>query len=305
MNPRQVYEMLMLFKETDADTCASCAKKVGAKDDEGTPGPKDNAIGYMLPCFQLICTDCIKDIRPVIDQRTDNGRFSCPFCEQYVRGAIFELNRSAIEAAEDAKALTRDNPRASKVMARYGGPHTKTKALVAALQEHKQESKHLTEKGEPPIKSVVFSGWTTHLDLIGIALLDAGLSFVRLDGQMSRSKRNAALDAFRDEPDTTIILISLTAGGLGINLTTGSKVYVMEPQFNPAAEAQAVDRVHRLGQKREVTTVRFIMEDSFEENMLRLQQKKKDLADLSMTRGKIDKAEAAKQRMEELRSLFR
>ena len=190
-------------------------------------------------------------------------------------------------------------------MARYGGPHTKTKALVAELLEHKEESKHLRQLGEPPIKSVVFSGWTSHIDLIQIALDDAGLSYVRLDGQMSRQKRNASLDAFREDLDTTIILISLMAGGLGLNLTTASKVYVMEPQFNPAAEAQAVDRVHRLGQKREVTTVRFIMEESFEENMLKLQQKKKNLADLSMNRGKLDKAEAAKQRMEELRSLFR
>lgn len=79
----------------------------------------------------------------------------------------------------------------------------------------------------------------------------------------------------------------------------------MEPQFNPAAEAQAVDRVHRLGQRREVFTYRYIMADSFEEKMLDLQRKKQNLADLSMNRGKLDKAENSKRKLEELRSLFK
>lgn len=84
----------------------------------------------------------------------------------------------------------------------------------------------------------------------------------------------------------------------------------MEPQYNPAAEAQAVDRVHRLGQKREVETVRYIMNDSFEEKMLVLQDKKKKLASLSLDRdggerGAVDKAEATRRRLQDLRDLFK
>jgi SNF2 family DNA or RNA helicase len=155
--------------------------------------------------------------------------------------------------------------------------------------------------------SVVFSGWTSHLDLIQIALDASGFHYTRLDGKMSRLQRSAALGAFRDDPATTVILVSITAGGLGLNLTTASKVYVMEPQFNPAAEAQAIDRVHRLGQTREVTATRFVMEDSFELKMLELQRKKQSLADLSMNRqsGKLDRSEATKRRLEELRELFK
>ena len=197
----------------------------------------------------------------------------------------------------------RENPKQAKIMGRYGGPHTKTKALLDALQQSRLESESLPP--DKPIKSVVFSGWTTHLDLIQIALEDNSVKFVRLDGKMSRARRTSALDAFRDDPAVTVILVSIGAGGLGLNLTTASKVYMMEPQFNPAAEAQAVDRVHRLGQSREVFITRFIMQDSFEERMLALQRKKENLADLSMNRGKLDKAEAAKQRLEELRSLFK
>jgi SNF2 family DNA or RNA helicase len=80
----------------------------------------------------------------------------------------------------------------------------------------------------------------------------------------------------------------------------------MEPQFNPAAEMQAVDRVHRLGQTREVEIMRFIMRDSFEENMLAQQEKKIELADLTVNRNrKMDRAEAAKAKLESLKSLFR
>ena len=83
----------------------------------------------------------------------------------------------------------------------------------------------------------------------------------------------------------------------------------MEPQYNPAAEAQAVDRVHRLGQKRPVRTIRYIMRDSFEEKMLELQEKKMKLASLSMDgrdKAKVmDRTEAARQRLMDLRSLFK
>ena len=153
--------------------------------------------------------------------------------------------------------------------------------------------------------SVIFSTWTTHLDLIEIALTNYGHSYTRLDGRMSRDARTRALESFASDPSIHSILVSIGAGGLGLNLTTANKVYVMEPQFNPAAEAQAVDRVHRLGQKREVHIMRFIMDGSFEEKMLELQRKKRALADLTMAREKNTKEQAAKQRLEDLRSLFK
>jgi len=305
LSSRQAYEMLMLFKETNGDTCAQCARKIGLKDNESENVSSSNdIIGYMLPCYQIVCKDCFQDVKKSLEQKSiidTQQRFTCPYCEQYMRTSFFELTQQGIDIAEEERQEARENPRKAKIMGRYGGPHTKTKALIEALKQSQVESQSL----DRPIKSVVFSGWTSHLDLIQIALEDNGFKFARLDGKMTRNKRTAALDAFRDDEETTVFLISIGAGGLGLNLTTGSKVYIMEPQFNPAAEAQAVDRIHRLGQTREVTTTRFIMENSFEEKMLDLQRKKQNLADLSMNRGKLDKAEAAKQRLEELRSLFK
>jgi len=122
---------------------------------------------------------------------------------------------------------------------------------------------------------------------------------------MSRENRDKSMQALRENPAVRVMLVSIGAGGLGLNLTTANKVFMMEPQFNPAAEAQAVDRVHRLGQDREVTIKRFIMQNSFEEKMLLLQDKKKALANLTMAKERKGKEEATKQRLEELRSLFR
>lgn len=299
LSNRQAYEMLMLLKETDGDKCVQCARHIEAAEAENGPNEKD-IIGYLLPCYQVICQDCIKDLKLVIGE---DDHFICPSCDQRLRTSFFELTQGGIEAAEEARIQARENPKHAKIMGRYRGPHTKTKALLEALQQSKVESESLPP--DRPIKSVIFSGWTTHLDLIQIALEDQKIKFARLDGKMSRAKRTSALDVFRDDPEVKVILVSIGAGGLGLNLTTASRVYMMEPQFNPAAEAQAVDRVHRLGQTREVFVTRFIMEDSFEDRMLILQRKKENLADLSMNRGKLDKAEAAKQRLEELRSLFK
>ena len=303
---RQAYEMLMLSKESDMDTCSQCTRRIGVKDgvSEDSSSAKDDIIGYMLPCFQIVCRECSTEFKQqMVEKATSDNHFTCPFCEQYLRLAYFELTQSGLEEAEEAKIIAKDNPRHAKMMGRYGGPHTKTKALVHSLLQSKYESQ--LNPDERPIKSVIFSGWTSHLDLIQIALEENHIRFTRLDGKMTRMQRTAALDAFRDDPDVPVILVSIMAGGLGLNLTTGSKVYVMEPQFNPAAEAQAIDRIHRLGQTREVTTTRFIMDGSFEEKMLDLQKKKQNLADLSMNRGKLDRAEATKKRLEELRSLFK
>jgi SNF2 family DNA or RNA helicase len=142
--------------------------------------------------------------------------------------------------------------------------------------------------------------------LIQIALTANNIPYTRLDGSMSRRKRAAAIEDFTNNPETIVILVTIGAGGLGLNLTAANKVFVMEPQFNPAAEQQAVDRVHRLGQTREVTIRRLIMTPSFEESILRMQEKKVELADLAVNRkSKIDKAEAAKAKLESLKSLFR
>lgn len=97
---------------------------------------------------------------------------------------------------------------------------------------------------------------------------------------MSRPSRSRSLNLFSNDPSIEVILVSLQAGGVGLNLTAASRVYVMEPGWNPAAEQQAVERVHRIGQKREVKVVRWIMKGSFEDRILEVQKKKREMAEM-------------------------
>ncbi|PWN52623.1 hypothetical protein IE53DRAFT_311733 [Violaceomyces palustris] len=121
-----------------------------------------------------------------------------------------------------------------------------------------------------PIKSVVFSQWTRMLDRIEKSLKKTGIKSVRLDGSMRRNERGVALDRFKSEPDVEVLLVSLRAGGFGLNLVTACRAYLMDPYWNPAVENQGLDRVHRMGQLRPVITTKYIMKHSIEENMVSL-----------------------------------
>ncbi|KAF2199436.1 hypothetical protein GQ43DRAFT_376286 [Delitschia confertaspora ATCC 74209] len=307
LSKKQAYEMLNLLQETDSDKCQMCSSKItqDAEADEDEEGKKPtNTLGFMTACYHIICPKCINTFRAQINALSnEQGHFSCQFCEQNIRNALYELKVDELESVLAERERLRKDPKLAKKLGRYIGPHTKTKALVESLQQDRAWSEAHPE--EAPIKSVVFSTWTTHLDLIQIALDNHDFKYTRLDGRMKRTARGEAIQTFTNDPSVHIMLVSIAAGGLGLNLTVANKAYVMEPQFNPAAEAQAVDRVHRLGQMREVTITRFIMANSFEEKMLELQRKKRALADLTMAREKLNKEDVAKQKLEDLRSLFR
>ncbi len=306
----KAYKMFDLMVDTGNDTCINCKLKLGSNHEADIASERqEDVLGYMTPCFHLYCPACVglfqDDMRGLTHRSNECG--ICPACGQPVRFSCVELRHARADAEHESHANARvHTAKGGKIISvdGYSGPHTKTRALIEDLLKSREESESMPD--EPPIKSVVFSGWTSHLDLIQIALDNVGITHCRLDGKMTRTQRTQAMDTFRENDAVHVMLVSIHAGGLGLNLTAGSKVYVMEPQYNPQAEAQAVDRVHRLGQKRPVHTVRYIMNDSWEEKMLEIQNKKIQLASLSLDRTKtVDKSEAAKQRLMDLRSLFR
>ena len=104
----------------------------------------------------------------------------------------------------------------------------------------------------------------------------AGVPYAYLDGRTE--DRQARVDKFQTDPKCPVFLISLKAGGLGLNLTAADYVYLLDPWWNPAVEAQAVDRAHRIGQTRQVFTYRLISRDTVEEKIVELQARKRDLA---------------------------
>ncbi|KAI5463322.1 SNF2 family DNA-dependent ATPase [Mariannaea sp. PMI_226] len=307
LSDQKAHEMFTLMQETNNDACIECNRKLSSMESSNIESEgQDDILGHMTPCFHVVCRQCIKNYRERVRQTLAPGETSgyCPVCHVYVRHTFVQLHRRDVDAEHDGPAKTKSKY-LKKKLDKYDGPHTKTRALIEDLLKSKAASE--ANPSEPPFKSVVFSGWTSHLDLIELGLNAVGITFTRLDGSMSRVARTAAMDRFREDNNVHVILVSIMAGGLGLNLTAGNNVYVMEPQYNPAAEAQAIDRVHRLGQKRPVRTIRYIMRDSFEEKMLELQEKKKKLASLSMDgqNKALDKAEAARQKLMDLRSLFK
>ena len=126
-------------------------------------------------------------------------------------------------------------------------------------------------------KILVFSQFTSFLAIVRSRLDAAGITYEYLDGRTR--DREERVENFQNNPKVPVFLISLKAGGLGLNLTAAEYVYLLDPWWNPAVEAQAIDRSHRIGQTKTVFAYRLICRDTVEQKILDLQQKKRDLAD--------------------------
>jgi superfamily II DNA or RNA helicase len=132
-------------------------------------------------------------------------------------------------------------------------------------------------------RALIFSQWTSLLDLVAPHLERAGVDFARLDG--ATRDRAGAVARFQDEAGPPVMLLSLKAGGVGLNLTAADCVFVLDPWWNPAAEDQAADRAHRIGQERPVMVYRLVAADTVEERILALQERKRDLAEAALGSG--------------------
>ncbi|KAK7272201.1 hypothetical protein RJT34_28660 [Clitoria ternatea] len=148
-------------------------------------------------------------------------------------------------------------------------------------------------------KSIVFSQWTAFLDLLQIPFTRNNISFVRLDGTLNLQQREKVIKKFSEDSNTLVLLMSLKAGGVGINLTAASNAFVMDPWWNPAVEEQAVMRIHRIGQTKKVAIKRFIVKGTVEERMEAVQARKQ-----RMISGALTDQEVRTARIEELKMLF-
>jgi SNF2 family DNA or RNA helicase len=136
----------------------------------------------------------------------------------------------------------------------------------------------VTELRENRHRALVFSQFVKHLDKIRAWLDAEKIPYQYLDGSTPPEQRKERVDAFQNNQGE-IFLISLKAGGFGLNLTAADYVIHMDPWWNPAVEDQASDRAHRIGQQRPVTVYRLVAENTIEEKIVRLHQHKRDLAD--------------------------
>ncbi|MEQ8626512.1 DEAD/DEAH box helicase [Ekhidna sp.] len=125
-------------------------------------------------------------------------------------------------------------------------------------------------------KVLIFSQFVKHLKIVSKYLESQNLSYAYLDG--STKDRQKQVERFQNDPDVSIFLISLKAGGTGLNLTKAEYVFLLDPWWNPAVEAQAIDRAHRIGQTKKVFAYKFVSKDTIEEKIIKLQEHKQKLA---------------------------
>ncbi|HEY6341040.1 MAG TPA: DEAD/DEAH box helicase [Bryobacteraceae bacterium] len=149
---------------------------------------------------------------------------------------------------------------------RLGDHSTKLESLLNQLRE-------VLDEGH---KALVFSQFTSLLSIVRERLDSEGAVYEYLDGKTR--DRQGRVERFQNDPDCRLFLVSLKAGGLGLNLTAAEYVFLLDPWWNPAVEAQAVDRAHRIGQTRQVFAYRLIARDTVEEKVLELQKTKRELA---------------------------
>ncbi|KAG9233775.1 putative DNA repair protein rad-5 [Amylocarpus encephaloides] len=232
-------------------------------------------------CWHSACKKCLLDY---IKHQTDKGEIPrCFSCREPLN------TRDIFEVVRDE-----GHPESKIGLQRLGSNSS------AKIGELLGNLKALRKEGSG-IKSVVFSQFTSFLSLIEPALTRAGLPFMRLDGSMAQKTRAAVLKEFASSKKGIVLLLSLRAGGVGLNLTMAKRVYMMDPWWSFAVEAQAIDRVHRMGQVDEVQVCRFIVKDSIEEKMLRIQDRKKFIAS---SLGMMSDEEKKLQRIEDIKELL-
>uniref|UniRef100_A0A8B9UYC4 Transcription termination factor 2 n=1 Tax=Anas zonorhyncha TaxID=75864 RepID=A0A8B9UYC4_9AVES len=150
-------------------------------------------------------------------------------------------------------------------------------------------------------KSVVVSQWTSMLKVVAVHLQHLGLKYAILDGSVNPKQRMDVVEEFNNNPKgPQVMLVSLLAGGVGLNLTGGNHLFLLDMHWNPALEDQACDRIYRVGQKKDVVIHRFVCEGTVEEKIVQLQTRKKGLAQQVLS----GKGETSKLTLADLKTLF-
>ncbi|KAF4996323.1 hypothetical protein FGRMN_4574 [Fusarium graminum] len=223
-------------------------------------------------CLGYICTDCIQRSKKV---------FGCghnPSCAK----AHVSTGGQALEASLPGVQSPSNKRLPSKV-----------EALIADI------------KALPPNeKCIVFSTWRLTLDVVEAGLNQSGISSVRFDGKVPQKDRQNIVDRFRHDCSIRVMLLTLSCGAAGLTLTVATRAYLMEPHWNPTVEEQALARIHRIGQSQEVATVRFFVRDSFEQQVIKVQESKRYLAGLLLSPHDNGQANENLGRLQELLSLI-
>ncbi|PWN30050.1 hypothetical protein BDZ90DRAFT_215549 [Jaminaea rosea] len=237
-------------------------------------------------CKHVFCRECVRQYLESASEEVPVP--DCPYCH-----ANLSINLDQ-EALEDARPEETRQGILGRLDVANWRSSTKIEALVEELNKVRRD--------DSTIKSIVFSQFTSFLDLIAFRLQRAGFTIARLEGSMTPEARDRTVRYFSDNPSVTVFLVSLKAGGVALNLTEASRVFVMDPWWNAASIGQAADRIHRLGQTRPIIITNLIIENSIESRVAELSAKK-----MAMVNATLSNDDAASQRLTvaDLQFLFR
>ncbi|XP_067410827.1 helicase-like transcription factor isoform X4 [Emydura macquarii macquarii] len=268
LREKLVNKMKLVLSSGSDEECAICLDSLN--------------LPVITHCAHVFCKPCICE---VIQSEQPNAK--CPLCRNKLR--VEHLVECPLEESD---------PSIEKKVDQKWISSSKINALMHALIELRKQN--------PAVKCLIVSQFTTFLSLIETPLRESGFVFTRLDGSMVRKKRVQAIQSFQNSQagSPTIMLLSLKAGGVGLNLTAASQVFLMDPAWNPAAEDQCFDRCHRLGQKQAVVITKFIVKNSVEENMLEIQNKKRELAAGAFAAKKPTASEVKQTKINEIKTLI-
>ncbi|XP_076894617.1 ATP-dependent helicase rhp16-like [Bidens hawaiensis] len=213
-------------------------------------------------CEHLFCKSCLINFSACF------GQPACPSCSKPLT-VDFSANNHDQETQKPKSSLK--GFKSSSILNRIPLENFQTSTKIDALKE---EIRFMAER-DASAKGIVFSQFTSFLDLIHYSLQKSGMKCVQLDGSMTMAAREAAITRFTDEGDCRIFLMSLKASGVALNLTVASHVFLMDPWWNPAVEQQAQDRIYRIGQYKPIRVVKFVIENTVEEDILEMQEKRR------------------------------
>ncbi|KAK7190159.1 SNF2 family domain-containing protein [Paraphaeosphaeria sporulosa] len=205
-------------------------------------------------CRHVLCSECMEESMP---EANPGVVTNCPLCSSLWKITSRSANSTFLQQ-EDGRYF-RAQGRSSKIQ---------------ALMEDVRVDIWST-------KSIIFSCWTHTLDLIGSALGQLNITFRRIDGECPTAKREKILDEFAHDPSLRVLIMTTGTGAVGLNLATANRVFLVEPQWNPSVENQAIARALRLGQEQAVQVTRYVVNGTVEQDMRSLQDRKLKMAHMA------------------------
>ncbi|KAF6803820.1 transcription termination factor 2 (SNF2 family domain-containing protein) [Colletotrichum musicola] len=254
----------------------------------------------LLESLSRTCTICKEDLEEApghaFESTMPKSQPVCAMCAPKGEGSDAAMTDSYLEPSAEA---TMETDVASTY--RFGAANpssSKIEALIRTL--NREQAANQEEMVKTPIKSVIFSYWTKMLDLTQKALHTEGFYCERIYGKMSLQSRSTTIHHFGQDPSCTILLATIGSAGEGINLTVANFVHLLEPHWNPMVEAQAIARVHRIGQPKPVIATRYVTLDSIEEYVRWIQKDKLRLIARSLSSDDVSQKDLDDERWEKL-----